>query len=75
MKKLNGSIALNFKKIRVSDTKDSKQDKLYNRMRELKEKVDDKSKAELDNVIKENCTNSRRKIPEIYGRVKKYETK
>ena len=53
MKKLNGSIALNFKKIRVSDTKDSKQDKLYNRMRELKEMVDDKSKAELDYVIKE----------------------
>ena len=36
----------------MSDTKDSEQDKIYNRMRELKEKVDDKSKAELDNVIK-----------------------
>ena len=59
MKKINSSILLNSsialkykKKIRVSDTNDSEQDKIYNRMRELKEKVDDKSKAELDNVIK-----------------------
>ena len=53
IKKIDSSIALKFKKkIRVSDTKDSEKDKIFNRKRELKERVDDKSKAELDNVIK-----------------------
>ena len=52
-KKLDGCIAMNFKKVRVSQSKESDQDKLYNRMRELKEKTDDNSKTELENVTKE----------------------
>jgi hemerythrin superfamily protein len=53
LKKLDGCIAINFKKIRVSHTKESDEDKLYKKMRELKDKEDNKSKTELDNIIKD----------------------
>jgi hypothetical protein len=53
LKKLDGCIAMNFKKIRVSHVKESDEDKLYKKMRELKGKEDDKSKTEIDNIIKE----------------------
>ena len=53
IKKLNGSISKNFRKIRVSTAKKSTQDILYEKMRMLKEKGDESSKKELDKVIDE----------------------
>ena len=52
LKKLDGCIALNFKKVRVSHTKESNEDKLYKKMMTLKEKDDDKSKADMDVILK-----------------------
>ena len=51
IKKLNGSISMNFKKIRVSSSKESTQDKLYKKMRNLKDKVDEPSKKEMEEVL------------------------
>ena len=51
IKKLDGCVKMNFKKIRISNFKKSEDEKLYARMRELKGKEDDKSKEELEEVI------------------------
>ena len=61
LKKLDGCIAIYFKKIRVSHVKESDEDKFYKKMRELKGKEYDKSKTEIDNVIKENAKRSEEK--------------
>lgn len=53
IKKLNGPIAKNFKKIRVSSSKKSIQDMLYEKMRNLKDKVDESSKNEMEKVLEE----------------------
>ena len=52
IKKLNGCIATNFDKRRINKDKDNKEDDLYSRMRLLKNKNDDKSITELNEVIK-----------------------
>ena len=52
MKKLNGSIAHNFKKVRVNKHKDNPDDKFFDRRRLLKNKEDDRSKQELEQVNK-----------------------
>ena len=52
IKKLDGCVKMNFKKIRINNSKKSEEEKLYQRMRELKGKEDDKSKAEVEDVIK-----------------------
>ena len=53
LKKLDGCIAMTFKKIRVSTTKEIKQDELYKKRRELKNKGDERSKMEFSEVDKE----------------------
>ena len=65
LKKLDGCIAINFKKIRVSHTKESDEDKLYKKMRELKDKEDNKSKTELDNIIKNIANLSEEKYQKV----------
>ena len=65
LKKLDGCIAINFKKIRVSHTKESDEDKLYKKMRELKDKEDNKSKTELDNIIKDIANLSEEKYQKV----------
>ena len=51
MKKLNGCIAVNFKKVRINAGKSIKDDDLFTKMRKLKEKTDPASKEELNKVI------------------------
>ena len=52
VKKINGSIAVNFKKRRVTTSTNNETDRLYSRMRFLKGKEDDESKTELEAVLK-----------------------
>ena len=54
VKKINGCIATNFKKIRVTSKKKSDDDNkaLYDKIRFLNGKHDDKSMEELNNVMK-----------------------
>ena len=51
IKKLNGCIAVNFKKVRINAGKSIKDDDLFTKMRKLKEKTDPASKEELNKVI------------------------
>ena len=51
LKKIDGCIAINFNKIRVTNKTKEKTDILYDKMRELKGKNDEKSKQELNEVI------------------------
>jgi hypothetical protein len=44
---------MNFKKIRVSNSKETKQDELFKKRSEMKNKNDEKSKSDLENVVKE----------------------
>ena len=53
LKKLDSCIAMSFKKIRVSKYKETKQDELYKKRRVLKNKEDERSKVELNEVDKE----------------------
>ena len=52
-KKINGSIADNFKKIRVTTKTNNETDWLYNRMRFLKGKEDNESKTKLEQLRKQ----------------------
>ena len=52
IKKLDGCIKLNFKKVRVNKTKSAVSEKLYIEMRELKGKEDEQSKNKLAKMIK-----------------------
>ena len=52
MKKLNGCIANNFKRIRVNKHNNKHDDSLYNKRRNLKNKEDAESKEELNKVNK-----------------------
>ena len=52
IKKINGCIATNFKKRRVNNKVELKSKDLYDKMRDLKGKTDDKSKEELEKVVK-----------------------
>ena len=65
MKKLDECIAMCFKKIRVSDVKESDQDRLHKRMIILKNKSDDKSKSELENVVEEIAHNAEKKYQKV----------
>jgi hypothetical protein len=53
LKKINGCIALNFKKVRICKKKEIDKEKMYNKMRELKKHNDPKSKNELAKVIED----------------------
>jgi hypothetical protein len=53
IKKINGCIAKNFKKRRVNDKKVVQNKELYDKMRNLKGKLDDRSKEELQKVQEE----------------------
>ena len=50
IKKLDGCIKSNFKKIRISKTKNSREEDLFNKLRELKEKEDDHSINEKEKI-------------------------
>ena len=65
MKKLNGCIAMCFKKVRVSDRKESEQDRLHKRMIMLKNKTDHKSKAELEKVVEDIAENAEKKYQKL----------
>ena len=52
IKKLDGCIKSNFKKIRISKTKKSREEDLFNKLRDLKEKEDDHSIKEKENIAK-----------------------
>ena len=51
VKKLDGCIKVNFKKVRINKNKPTQYEKLYNKLRELKRKDDLESIAEYKNVI------------------------
>ena len=53
LKKLDGCIKRNFKRVRINNNKPFEQDKLYTRMRELKGKDDVKSAEELEKVMED----------------------
>ena len=50
LKKLDGCIAYSFRKTRISQVKDN-DDNLYDKVRYLKSRSDEKSKAELNEVL------------------------
>ena len=52
IKKVDGCIKTNFRKVRTNKVKLNQLEKLYIKMNELKQKEDDESKAELDEVTK-----------------------
>ena len=52
MRKLDGCIKMNFKKVRTNKHKAIDIEKLFTKMSKLKQKDDNKSKQELVNVIK-----------------------
>ena len=53
IKKLDGCIKMNFNKIRINNNKKSEDEKLYDKMRQLKGKDDSERAKELDKVIKD----------------------
>ena len=65
MKKLDGCIAMCFKQIRVSDRKESEQDRLHNRMIMLKNKTDHKSRADLEKVVEDIAKNPEKKYQQL----------
>ena len=73
LKKLDGCIASNFKKIRITKKKENKVDDLYAKLHELKKKDDDESKEEISKVledIKDEATNNLIKIKEELKKLK-----
>ena len=50
-----------FKKVRVNNNKASESQKLYNKMRELKGKVDQESKDEISKVVEGIAAEAERK--------------
>ena len=65
IKKLNGCISMNFRKIRVSSSKDSTEDVLYKKMRMLKNKVDETSEKDLEKVSEEIAINTEQRYEKI----------
>ena len=57
LKKIKGSIAINFKKIRMNNKSNTKDDDLYDKMRELKNKEDAESIKELE-IVKQNIADA-----------------
>ena len=53
VKKINGCIAMSFRKHRITKSKQSETSHLYNKMRMLKGKDDDQSKDEMQNVVEQ----------------------
>ena len=53
IKKLNGCIKTNFRKIRINTTKKSREEYLYDKMRELKEKKDNDNIKDMKKVVEE----------------------
>ena len=53
IKKLDGCIKMCFKKVRLSNTKETEEEKLYNKLAMLKLKDDDESKEAVANVIED----------------------
>ena len=51
IKKLNGCIKMNFRKIRTNNAKKSEDEKLHDKMRQLKGKNDSKSIQELEKIV------------------------
>ena len=62
MKKLDGAIAMSFRKIRIGNKRANKEEMLYNKRRELKNKVDTKSKDDLEEVNEEIARLSQEKF-------------
>ena len=71
IKKLDGCIKKNFNKIRISNSKKSEDEKLYDEMRELKGKNDAKSKEALENVIKAIADSAEKKYIKVVDELKK----
>ena len=75
VKKINGAIAKNFSKRRISfKTNDSQEDSLFDKIRDLKDKTDDESKAmfkEATDAIAERATSNFNKLKEELSKIKK----
>ena len=65
IKKLDGCIKHNFKKVRVSNHKPSDEEKLYQKMRELKGKEDDHSVNKMKEVIEAIALNAEKKYDKV----------
>ena len=79
LKKIDGCIAINFKKIRIkTQAKDKTEDELYNKMKTLKTKDDSESKKQLDEVVEalaEIAENNYKHIKTEMSKVKQIEGK
>ena len=65
LKKLDGAIAMSFKKNRIGNKRDNKEEVLYDKRRELKDKPDAKSKSDLEEVNNELARLSKEKFDKI----------
>ena len=70
IKKLDGCIKLNFKKVRVNKTKPAESEKLYDEMRKLKGKKDEQSKNKLAHVIDAIAKDAERKYEKVSKELK-----
>ena len=69
IKKINGCIAMNFKKVRINTFKKGAKDKLYDKMRKIKEKGG--SEAQLEEVMEEIANLEETKYEKIYAELAK----
>ena len=65
LKKVNGCIAMNFKKIRVNNAKQSDEDRLFEKMRDIKGKKGPENEIELDKVVKEIASLAEEKYDKV----------
>ena len=65
IKKLDGCIKVNFKKVRVTNNKPTVEENLYEKMRKLKGRDDDKSVHEMNEVIKDIAINAEKKYDKV----------
>ena len=73
MKKLEGCLAVNFKKTRIKDSNVKSDNTLYDKMRSLKNKEDEEGKEELQKTMADNASaadNNFKKLKEELAKLK-----
>ena len=71
IKKINGCIAMIFKKVRITQHKTSKSERLHDKIRKLKGLIDEESKDALDKVVEELAEHEQEKYEEVLEELKK----
>ena len=75
LKKLDGCISLNFKKIRINKKKDDKEVNLHSRLQELKDKDDNSSKAERTKLLEDIAEEANSNFIKLKEEMEKLKTK